>query len=212
MRRESIPTGAQYQTPSTDGLQFFGQKEFILNLIESLQEFDGKRTSTLERLSVSMPRNDDSLTQLLAVAEHDDTTLQVGATWILKRWLEDGVPQIEKSAADLVRLLKHATCWEVRLHLLQMLASMRIPARSMGSLKTLLPGLLVDENKLVRAWALSVLAEVADKSEASRADAISTIRHAENDDAASVRARVRQIQKRYKWAAQTAESDKGRHC
>ena len=143
-----------------------------------------------------MLRNDDSVAQLMAVAEHDDTTVQVGATWILKRWLEEGVPQVERSAANLVQLLNYATYWEVRLHLLQMLASLRIPARSLSGLKRLLPSLLMDDNKFVRAWALSVLAEIADQSETLRQDVISTIQDAENDDAASVRARVRQIQKR----------------
>ena len=177
-----------------------------MNLIESLRKFDGKRTSELERLSVLMSRSDDSVAQLLAVAEHDETTVQVGATWILKRWLEEGVPQVEKSAANLVQLLKYSTYWEVRLHLLQMLSSLRIPARSLAGLKKLLSSLLRDDNKFVRAWALSVLAEIADQSEALRHDAISTIHEAENDDSASVRARVRQIQKRYKWTAQNSRT------
>ena len=177
-----------------------------MSLIESLRHFDGKRTSDLERTSASMPRNDESVAELLAVAEHDDTTVQVGATWILKRWLEEGVPQIERSAADLVRLLKHATYWEVRLHLLQMLARLHIPARSVSGLMSLLPSLLMDENKLVRAWALSVLAEIADQNEALRQDIITIILAAENDAAASVRARLRQIQKRHKWITQAGRT------
>lgn len=177
-----------------------------MNLIESLRKFDGRRTSELERLSSSMSRNDDSVVQLLAAAEHDETTVQVGSTWILKRWLEEGVPEVEDMAANLVRLLKSATYWEVRLHLLQMLASIRVPARSLPELKRLLPILLTDDNKFVRAWALSVLAEIADQSDAMRKDVISTIQDAENDEAASVRARVRQLQKRYKWITQTGRT------
>jgi hypothetical protein len=150
-----------------------------------------------------MSRSDDTVAQLLAVAEHDETKVQVGSTWILKRWLEEGVPQVEKSAATLVQLLKQATYWEVRLHLLQMLASIRIPTRSLKALEMRLPSLLVDDNKFVRAWALSLLATVADQCEASRQEAISTIQNSENDEAASVRARVRQIQKRYEWTSQT---------
>lgn len=173
-----------------------------MSLIESLRKFDGKRTAELERLSDSMPRNDDSVAQLLALAEHDDTTVQVGSTWILKRWLEEGVCQVEKAAATFVQLLKHATYWEVRLHLLQMLVSLRVPARTVPRLTTLLPNLLVDDNKFVRAWALSVLAGIADQRESMREEVLSTIQVAANDDAASVRARVRQIQKRYKWATE----------
>jgi HEAT repeat protein len=186
--------------------RIFRPKRVLVDLIESLQNFDGKSTSELERLSASLPRNDDSVAQLLAVAEHDDTTIQVGSTWILKRWLEEGLPQVETSAPHLVRLLNHATHWEVRLHLLQMLTSLRVPARSLSRLKRLLTGLLTDDNKFVRAWSLSVLAAIADQSEAMRQDVISTIEEAGNDEAASVRARVRQIQKRYKWTTQTGRT------
>jgi hypothetical protein len=179
-----------------------------VNLIESLRKFDGKRTSELERLSVSMARTADSVAQLLAVAEHDDATVQVGATWILKRWLEEGVPHVEGSAADFVRLLKRATDWEVQLHLLQMLASLPVPAKSLSMLKKLLPRLLMDDNKFIRAWSLSLLAAMADQSQALRQDVISTIQIAENDDAAAVRARIRQIRKRYQWLKQAGRSER----
>jgi hypothetical protein len=170
-----------------------------MNLIESLKEVDGKRASAFEQLSASIPRADVSTARLLAAAAHDDTAIQVGATWILKRWLEEGVPEVERSAAKLAGLLNHATHWESRLHLLQMLTSLRIPATSLPGLRMSLPNLLKDGNKFVRAWALSVLANIADQWCEFREDAMSRIQDAQNDDAASVRARVRQIQKRYKW-------------
>lgn len=174
-----------------------------MNLIELLRKLDGKRIAELAQLSDSMPRNHESVAQLMAVAEHDDVTVQVGSTWILKRWVEEGGAHVEKSAAKLIQLLEHATYWEVRLHLLQMLVLLRIPARSLPGLQRLLPSLLVDDNKFVRAWALSLLAEIADQSKALRPQVDSTIQKAENDNAASVRARIRQIQKRYKWTTQT---------
>jgi hypothetical protein len=105
-----------------------------VNLVESLRHFDGKRTSELERLSASMSPSAGSVARLLAVAEYDETTVQVGATWILKRWLEEGVPQVERSAVNLVQLLAHATHWQVRLHLLQMLASLRVPVKAVSAL------------------------------------------------------------------------------
>ena len=176
------------------------ERKPIVNLVESLRRFDGKRTSDLEQLSASMSRSAGSVARLLAVAEHDETTVQVGATWILKRWLEEGVAHVERSAVNLVQLLAHATHWQVRLHLLQMLASLCVPVESLSVLAKELPGLLMDDNKFVRAWALSTLANVADQNDALRQKVISMMKNAGNDDAASVRARVRQIQKRYSWA------------
>jgi len=173
-----------------------------MNLVESLRQFDGKRTVDLERLSDSLPRSDDTVARLLALAEHDEMTVQVGATWILKRWLEEGGPHVERSAVHLVQLLTHATHWQARLHLLQMLASLCVPVESLSVLAKELSGLLMDDNKFVRAWALSTLANVANQNDALRQKVISMMKNAGNDDAASVRARVRQIQKRYSWATQ----------
>ena len=179
-----------------------------LNLIESLRQFDGKRTDALEHLNSRLPRNDDTVRQLLAIAEHDDARLQVAATWILKKWLDDGTPPVEKSAETIVQLLKSAACWEARLHLLQMLVALRIPARSITVLVQQMPDLLADDNKFVRAWALSVFAQIADQREEFRPDVNLRIDAAGNDDAASVLARVRQIQKRYKWAAETGRTNR----
>jgi HEAT repeat protein len=177
-----------------------------MNLIMSLRRFDGKRTADLERLSLSMSRSPASVAQLLAFAEHDDTTVQVGATWILKRWLEEGVPEVERSAEDLVELLPHATDWRVQLHVLQMLPSLRISMASLKILTTVLPGLVMHENKFVRAWALSGLVALADQSNELRQDVVSAITDAEDDPAPSVRVRVRQIQKCYTWTTQAGRA------
>jgi HEAT repeat protein len=174
-----------------------------MSVIELLRRFDGRHVSALEALSVALPRCDSTVDQLLSAAGFSDTTVQVGATWVLKRWLEEGVPQVEESAAVLVELLKIACHWEVRLHLLQILSQIRIPTRSREALRVLLLRLTADQNKLVRAWALSVYAELADQSEVLRHEVLSALQGAETDCAASVRARVRQIRKLYSWTSLT---------
>lgn len=170
-----------------------------MELIKALQDFDGKRTGVLEQLDASLPRDDSSATQLLEIAKHPNTNLQVAATWILKRWSEDGDPHIEDAAASLVELLKNAVHWEVRLHLLQMLSRTRIPSTSLSILKKELQCLMADKNKLVRAWSIGVYVAAADQNDALRAGAIAILEKTDLDEAASVRARIRQIRKRYKW-------------
>ena len=80
-----------------------------------------------------------------------------------------------------------------------MLPSLRVPVASLKVLTTVLPGLVMDENKFIRAWALSGLAALADQSDELRQDVVSETMKAETDHAPSVRARVRQIRKRYTW-------------
>jgi HEAT repeat protein len=57
----------------------------------------------------------------------------------------------------------------------------------------------VDDNKFVRAWAYSVLASIGEQVKTDRKRIASTLKEAENDEAASVRARVRQLRKRFPW-------------
>lgn len=181
-----------------------------MSLLAKLRSFDGKHTAVLEQLSDTLPRNIDSVAQLLMIAEHDDTKMQVAATWLLKQWHEEGVPEIAIAVADLIQIAKDATYWEVRLHLLQLLASIHIPASSMPTLRKLLPGLMADENKFVRAWAISVFAAMGDQNDSLRKKVGSVLVDAENDEAASVRARVRQLRKKYRWA-RTDQDDRTKH-
>jgi len=171
-----------------------------MNILNSLKKFDGKHTDVLEQLAATAPRDESALAQLLAAAEHDEDSIQVAATWVLKRWNDEHEPMVETCAADLVRLLGMARHWEVRLHLLQILSSVSLPTARMAALKKRLPELAGDENKLVRAWTYSVYAAVGDRQPKFQREVCLILERAEADEAASVRARVRQIRKRYPWA------------
>lgn len=170
-----------------------------MEIVSALESFDGKRTVVLEQLNDQLPRTERVMAELLAVAEHDEDRFQVGATWILKKWSDEGEPLVAKSVATFVRILKQAVCWEVRLHLLQMLVSLDIPKRSQSALLKKLRDLLSDQNKLIRAWAVSVWVAIADQNEILRQEAIERLEQLEVDEAASVRARVRQLRKKYRW-------------
>lgn len=171
-----------------------------MNILASLRTFDGKHTDILEQLNATLPRNDNSLEELLAIATHDNVQLQVGSTWILKRWHDEGEPIIETRIPTFVEVLIHAEYWEVRLHMLQILATISIPPNIAAALKKTLRKLLTEDNKFVRGWAYSVFASIGDQDSSCRKQILSLLNEAENDEAASVKARVRQIRKRYSWA------------
>ncbi len=168
---------------------------------QALMEFDGKRTAVLDQLIASLDRNKETVTLMLDVADHRETNVQVGATWILKRWFKNEQLLFDGMTSKCTKLLMKAKHWEVRLHLLQVVALMHIPAEALSGLKNLLTDLLQDENKLVRAWSLSAFATLADQHPKLRGQARSEMKTAEIDGPASVRARIRQIRKHYRWAA-----------
>lgn len=170
------------------------------DLIEAIREFDGKHTLPLEQINAALPRSEGSLKQLLTLSTHDEAKIQVGATWLLKQWQDDDEPLIEQAGGTLVNALKATGHWEVQLHLLQILSQIQIPQKSLPSLYKLIQTLLLNDNKFVRAWTLSTLASVANQKDSYRNDAIALLQIAEQDDSAAVRARVRQLRKRFAWA------------
>lgn len=170
-----------------------------MNLITALSGFDGKQTSTLERIDASLPRDEASLSGLLEASRTEEDVVQVGATWLLKRWHDDGERIIEESATQLVDVLGEMTEWGAQLHLLQVLSDLPLSASDCATLLRLLPGLHVSDNKFVRAWSYSVLAAVGDSRVDLRREVSATLERAEEDEAASVRARLRQLRKRFKW-------------
>ena len=171
----------------------------MMDLIEGLEEFDGKRTAVLERIDAGLERDERSLARLLDASRDGREDFQTGATWLLKRWHDEDERVIEDAAPSLVAVLEVVTSWGAQLHLLQILADLEVPEDACAALTRLLPGCLESENKFVRAWSLSVLASLGDQHVELRDGVLDVLDGADGDEAASVRARLRQLRKRFKW-------------
>ncbi|MEQ9616841.1 MAG: hypothetical protein RLN60_02275 [Phycisphaerales bacterium] len=126
-----------------------------------------------------------------------DPACERGATWLLKHHMERGGGAPPAKACG--ELFDHAGVfahWESRLHVLQMMGWLALPASSAGAIESFLEGCLDESNTFVRAWAYSGYAELArahprfrEEAEALLADAL------EHEEKASVRARVRKVLK-----------------
>ncbi|MDM4015164.1 hypothetical protein [Roseiconus lacunae] len=171
-----------------------------MTLFAGLKEFDGKSTQSLERLDDRLDRNDATIEDLIAAAEEHDPKMQSGATWILKRWNDQQEPLIEGQITALAKLLKKVDHWEAKLHLLQLLSTHRLPAAVCRTLQKPLEALQRHENKFVRAWTYSVIAATAETRKSLREPTCQLLDQAETTEAASVKARIRQIRKNYAWA------------
>ena len=88
--------------------------------------------------------------------------------------------------------------WQARLHALQMLESLSVGEDEAEALWTLLLGQLQTDKKFIRAWAYHGLALLADGQPRYRKRAATRLRRTQGE-AASVRARIRRLRKRYDW-------------
>ena len=122
--------------------------------------------------------------------------LQKGASWLLKKHLEQGNPLDEPLLSQLFTLLPRLAHWETKLHLLQSLDHLIIPASSVRQVEQFVHDCLTSKKKFVRAWAYSGFYRLAQQHPTYEAEVMTLLDRAMSDEAPSVRARVRQLWKR----------------
>ncbi len=118
---------------------------------------------------------------------------QRAATWLLKHHVAKGGVLPAQSVEPLVRAAEDDADWQSRLHALQCLPGVQIPASMQQSVEALLRQGLRSENKFVRAWAYGGFGELARQFPGYQAEAEALFAKGLRDEPASVRARIRQI-------------------
>ena len=172
-----------------------------MDLLKELAAFDGKHTEPLEALAERLAPDPVTVAELTALAGRDDAKLQTAATWLLKRFQEDGCTFSADQIDALLDLLEQVESWEARLHLLQMLPAWTLPADRSQTLRRRLlgPDFLQAPNKFLRAWSYNALAILAEQHPKFRKEVAALLRHGAEDEAASVRARIRNAMKDKPW-------------
>ena len=163
---------------------------FITSIAEESDRVDA---AALDRFVADHTADTSLLLDLLCFAETGDSRVQIAATGVLKRYLDQGVELSDALVLRLLDLFPAAEHWEVTLHLLQMLPRLSISASRVDMLCDWLRKLTRDSNTFVRAWAYTGLHRVAELYPEYRADISPLLKAAANEEAASVRARLRQL-------------------
>ncbi len=170
-----------------------------MTLLDEIAAFDGKHIAPLEDLAARLSPDPQVIRELIGLARRDDPLLQAAATWLLKRLQEGGAAFSEPEVEALLDLLDQVADWEARLHLLQILPVVQVPEGCKEDLHRLLGRSLRDENKFVRAWSYTALAELAAQFADLRDEVAERLRLGQRDEAASVRARIRNVLKTHPW-------------
>ena len=166
----------------------------ISQLEAQLQDFDGKHTDSLRRVAETLSPDGSTIDHLISLAERSDAPMQTAATWLLKHFQSRDVSFTPAQVTRLVEQLCSSGPWESRLHLVQMLPSLAIPAACTEQLFQSLVATLSERNKFVRAWVYAALHSLASHHRDYAPEVIPLLDQASRDEAASVRARLRQIE------------------
>ena len=120
---------------------------------------------------------------------------QVAVTWLLKRHLESGYSLLAQQQTRLISGGCLLQPWQAKLHLLQMLDYLNIDGNNALKLESFVRGCLQDDNKFVRAWAYNGFYLIAIAEPRYQQECADIFSMAMRDEAASVKARIRNILK-----------------
>ncbi len=164
-----------------------------MTLLEEIASWDGKSATALQS---TYERHSDDEDFVATVLEHiADVELQRAATWLLKRHLEAGNSLSPGDSRAILGVLSDQEHWESRLHLLQCLPYLDIPEDQSTGLEQFLDSCLESDNKFLRAWAYNGFNELALRLPSYRDEVNLMLARASESEAASVRARIRNILK-----------------
>jgi hypothetical protein len=158
-----------------------------------LNESEHSDAALLDRVAAEYPPENRLLLHLVDLAEAGEPRVQCAATALLKRYREGGAVFVRPVVIRLLDILASAQTWEATLHLLQMLVYLPIPLSRTEWLCDVLYDLSRRSNTFVRAWAYSGLHHVADLYPAYRSEVSPLLDRAAHEEAAAVRARLRQL-------------------
>lgn len=114
----------------------------------------------------------------------------------MKKHLESNHSLSRAEIAIIYRLAPNLHALEAKLHILQSMAYMPVGEQEKQGVEVFLRNCLISDNKFVRAWAYNGFYELALQYPEYKAEVKNFLSMAMKDEAASVKARVRNILKR----------------
>jgi len=164
-----------------------------MTLLDEIASWDGKSAAALQS---TFERHSDEEDFLATILEHiADVEMQRAATWLLKRHLEVGTSLFPEGSRVILDALSDQEHWESKLHILQCLPYLDIDEDQSADLERFLDSCLESDNKFLRAWAYNGFNELSLRFPRYREEVNLMLARAVDSEAASVRARIRNILK-----------------
>lgn len=130
---------------------------------------------------------------LIALAGEPAGHIADGATWLIKSALESDTKLTAEQVRALCDQLGALPTWGAKLHVCQSLRYLDVPPDDATKLADWVKPLLSHRRPFVRAWSLDALFRLAQQHPIYAADFEAALAAAEQDEAASVRARARHL-------------------
>ena len=165
-----------------------------MKIDQAIADWDGKSAADIEAIYTRYSGEGAFATYLIELAGREH--LEKGATWLIKHHLENNQGFNTSEISALYALLPGFAHWEARLHVLQCIPKLPIGESEKPGLEGFLRRCLIDDNKFVRAWGYNGFYELSRQYPEHQEEAKQFLDMAMQDEAPSVKARVRNLIKR----------------
>ena len=164
-----------------------------MTLIDDLATYDGTTVAILEVIADRHADDPGAPSLAVRLVVDPDGHVATGASWLLRRWLDEGMPLDPVDVRELgERLAEIPTHW-ARLHICQAMGSIQVPPDAAPLYHSFLTEAAESERPFLRAWGTDGLVRLAEQHPRYLPDARRVLEKAAGDPAASVRARARRI-------------------
>lgn len=165
-----------------------------MTLQQAITNWNGKSAADIEAVYHSYQAQSSLLPQLIELLK--TPALQDGASWLLKKHLECSGTLAQKQTDALLAMLPQFQQWQTCLHILQSFEYFTVATKNLQTTELFLRRCLADNNKFVRAWAYHGFYHLQRQYPQYSEEVKSFFAMAINDEAASVKARIRNIAKK----------------
>ena len=159
-----------------------------------IEEWDGKSANEIGGIYSRHCHESSFVSKIIDLTGTGN--LQKGATWLLKRYLENENKLSKSEIISIYKNLEVVEQWESKLHMLQSLPFLAIGKSQKNRVESFLRTCLVDNNKFVRAWAYNGFYELSVQYPEYEKETKQFFEMAMRDEAASVKSRIRNIMKK----------------
>ena len=164
-----------------------------MSLLQDLSAWDKKSTHDIQAIYVNYSSSNSFVADIISLIVKGRQL--TGATWLLKYYFEQGGRLSTREIHAIYSVLLNLDSWESRLHILQSIMYMPIQSNDFQGVENFVRKGLTDSNKFVRAWSYHGFYELARTFPDLQEEAQEIFDMALRDEAASVKARVRNILK-----------------
>ncbi len=165
-----------------------------MNIKQALHSWDGKSAIDIKAIYDQYSLEENFVNDILELSQSQP--YEVGTTWLLKAWLEEGNKLSSSQVSQLYKSLNHLEHWEAKLHMLQSMPYMPMANSIKNKVYQFLKITLMDQNKFVRAWTYNGFYELSQQYPEYLEETKQFFEMAMRDEAASVKARIRNIMKK----------------